>query len=156
MIVRDPFCGMPVDPEKTEFKVEVWGKVYYFCDERCMHGFLEEPRIVYFSMEIGIKNEIPTYSGGLGVLAGDTIRSSADLKIPLVAVTLISRKGYLQQKITDNGEQIESPDIWDPSQFMSLLPTSVTLRIEGRDVKIGTWFYEHQSLTGGVVPIFFL
>ena len=50
--------------------------------------------IAYFSMEVGIASEIPTYSGGLGVLAGDTIRSSADLRIPLVAVTLVSRKGY--------------------------------------------------------------
>jgi YHS domain-containing protein len=100
MTVMDPVCGMPLDPEKSEFKVDVWGRNYYFCSEYCMHNFLEGPRIAYFSMEIGIKSEIPTYSGGLGVLAGDTIRSSADLKIPLVAVTLVNRKGYLRQKIT--------------------------------------------------------
>ena len=56
-------------------------------------AFWQSPRIAYFSMEVGLKNEMPTYSGGLGVLAGDTIRSGADLKIPLVAVTLLSRKG---------------------------------------------------------------
>ncbi len=156
MVVRDPFCGMPVDPEKSKFKVEVWGKVYYFCNERCMHGFLEAPRIAYFSMEIGIKSEIPTYSGGLGVLAGDTIRSSADLKIPLVAVTLVSRKGYLKQRITEKGEQIGSPDEWNPSKFMSLLPSDVRVRIKGRDIGIRAWLYEHQSLTGGVVPVVFL
>uniref|UniRef100_UPI00257E8A9C YHS domain-containing protein n=1 Tax=Candidatus Borrarchaeum sp. TaxID=2846742 RepID=UPI00257E8A9C len=71
----DPVCGMPIDPEITEFKVERWGKTYYFCNEFCLHSFLEDPKIAYFSMEIGIINEIPTYSGGLGVLAGDTIRS---------------------------------------------------------------------------------
>jgi starch phosphorylase len=61
-------------------------------------------------MEIGLKSEIPTYSGGLGALAGDTIRSCADLKIPLVAVTLVNRKGYLKQEITEQGEQLEYPD----------------------------------------------
>ncbi|MCK5593134.1 alpha-glucan family phosphorylase, partial [Candidatus Bathyarchaeota archaeon] len=107
-------------------------------------------------MEIGIKNEIPTYSGGLGVLAGDTIRSSADLKIPLVAVTLISRKGYLKQTITEKGEQLEYSEEWDPSKFMKLLQTTVNVQIQGRPVKISAWFYDHKSPTGGVVPILFL
>jgi len=156
MSTKDPACGMLVDPDKTEFKVERWGKTYHFCNEFCLHSFLEDPKITYFSMEIGIINEIPTYSGGLGVLAGDTIRSSADLKIPLVAVTLISRKGYLKQTITEKGEQLEHSEEWDPSKFMTLLPTSVYVQIQGRPVKIKAWFYEHQSPTGGVVPIFFL
>ena len=59
-----------------------------------------EQKIAYFSMEIGLMNEIPTYSGGLGVLAGDTIKSSADLKLPLVADTLVSKKVYFRQEIT--------------------------------------------------------
>jgi len=156
MIVKDPACGVPVDPEKTEFKAEVRGRLYYFCSEHCMQSFLERANIAYFSMEVGIRSEIPTYSGGLGVLAGDTIRSSADLKIPLVAVTLVSRKGYLRQRITEDGEQVEYPDEWDPSKFMDLMPTVVKVRIGGRDVKVRAWHYEHQSLTGGVVSIIFL
>jgi len=60
-----------------------------------------EPKIAYFSMEIGIQNDIPTYSGGLGVLAGDTIRSSADLKLPMVAVSIISKKGYFRQELDE-------------------------------------------------------
>jgi len=155
-MVRDPVCGMPVDAEKTEFKVDFWGIPYYFCSEYCMHSFLKGPKIAYFSMEIGIKSEIPTYSGGLGVLAGDTIRSAADLKIPLIAVTLISRKGYLRQEITEQGEQLEYPEEWNPSKFMKRLPTAITVKIGGREVKVGTWLYEHQSLTGGVVPVLFL
>jgi starch phosphorylase len=107
-------------------------------------------------MEIGLKNEIPTYSGGLGVLAGDTIRSSADLKLPLVAVTLVSKKGYFRQEITGDGRQIEHPQEWDPSKFMSLLPAEATVRIQHRDVKIKAWLYNVQSITGGVVPIIFL
>ena len=109
-VVKDPTCGVPVDPEKTQFKVERWGKEYYFCSHYCMRSFLEEPRIGYFSMEIAVKSEIPTYSGGLGVLAGDTLRSAADLKIPIAAVTLVSHKGYLKQKITAEGQQLESPE----------------------------------------------
>jgi starch phosphorylase len=107
-------------------------------------------------MEIGLIKDVPTYSGGLGVLAGDTIRSSADLKLPLVAVTLVSKKGYFQQEITKDGWQIEHPQEWDPSKFMKLLPSEVTVRIQNRDVRIKAWLYEVKSLTGGVVPVLFL
>ncbi len=155
-IIKDPVCGVPVDVEKTDFKVEKWGKEYYFCSHYCMRSFLETPRIAYFSMEIALKSEIPTYSGGLGVLAGDTIRSSADLKVPLIAVTLVSRKGYLKQKITFDGRQIELPDEWKPSEYLSLVPHNVVLAIGGKSVKINAWVYDHESLTGAVVPILFL
>ena len=154
--VIDPVCGMPLDPDKTQFKVDVRGKTYYFDSEYCMNTFLEGSKIAYFSMEIGIKSEIPTYSGGLGVLAGDTIRSSADLKIPLVAVTLVSKKGYLKQKITEDGQQLESPDNWNPSDFLAPLDVDVSLRIGGRDVKVKAWLFDQQSLTGGIVPVLFL
>lgn len=104
-MVRDPICGMPIDEKNTDFKMEVRGKTYNFCSEYCKNTFLEGKRIAYFSMEIGLTDDIPTYSGGLGVLAGDTIRSSADLKIPLVAVSLISRKGYLKQRSLETGNR---------------------------------------------------
>ena len=156
MSVKDPVCGVSVDPEKTTFKAEMWGKTYYFCSEYCMRSFLEGSRIAYFSMEIGIKSEIPSYSGGLGVLAGDTIRSSADLKIPLVAVTLASRKGYLKQKITEEGEQLEYPEEWNPADFMELMPARAKVKIDGGDVTIGAWLYNQQSVNGGVVPVLFL
>lgn len=67
--------------------------------------FLREPKIAYFSMEIGLSNDIPTYSGGLGVLAGDTLKSAADLKLPMVGVTLASRKGYFNQDLDADGWQ---------------------------------------------------
>jgi starch phosphorylase len=154
--VIDPVCGMPLDPEKTQFKADVRGRTYYFDSEYCMHSFLEGSKIAYFSMEIGIKSEIPTYSGGLGVLAGDTVRSSADLKIPLVAVTLVSRNGYLKQKITEDGQQLESPDTWNPSDFLAPLDVNVDLKIDGRNVKIRAWLFDQESLTGGIVPVLFL
>jgi glycogen phosphorylase len=147
---------MPLDLEKTVFKTDFLTKQYYFDSEYCMHGFIEGPKVAYFSMEIGINSDVPTYSGGLGVLAGDVIRSSADLRIPLVAVTLVSKKGYLKQKITPDGRQLDYPEEWEPSKFMRLLPATVTVRIGGRDVKVGVWVFDQESLTGGVVPVLFL
>jgi len=113
-------------------------------------------KIAYFSMEIGLSNEIHTYSGGLGVLAGDTIRSSADLNIPLVAVTLISKKGYFRQKLTPEGRQLEHPDPWDPLQFLQPLSEEVMVQIQGRDVRIKAWLYPLKSIRGGEVPVYFL
>jgi len=111
-----------------------------------------EPKIAYFSMEIGVHNDIPTYSGGLGVLAGDTIRSGADLKLPMVAVTLMSRKGYFTQEIDSTGKQIEHAAVWNPADYMKLLPYRATVQIEGKDVQVQTWLYNVKSLTGGSIP----
>ncbi|MCW4017796.1 MAG: YHS domain-containing protein [Candidatus Bathyarchaeota archaeon] len=156
MSVKDPVCGMPLDPAKTQFATNFLSKRYYFDSEYCMNSFIEGAKIAYFSMEIGINTYMPTYSGRLGVLAGDVIRSSADLRIPLVAVTLVSKKGYLRQKITLDGWQMEYPEDWDPSKFMKLLPETATIKIHGQDVKVGVWVYEQESLTGGTIPVLFL
>ncbi len=118
--------------------------------------FTEVQRIAYFSMEIGLNAEIPTYSGGLGVLAGDTIKSAADLKIPMVAVTLLYRKGYFRQRFTTDGWQLESDIDWQPAKHMQLLPTKTLVTIAGRDVKIQAWLYHLKSPTGGELPILFL
>jgi glycogen phosphorylase len=156
MLVKDPVCGMPLDPSKTQFITDFLSKQYYFDSEYCLNSFVEGAKIAYFSMEIGINNNMPTYSGGLGVLAGDVIRSSADLRIPLVALTLLSKKGYLKQKITLDGRQLEYPEEWEPAGFMKLLPETATVKIAGRNVKIGVWVYEQESLTGGTIPVLFL
>ncbi len=121
-----------------------------------LNEFIVESMIAYFSMEIGVKNDIPTYSGGLGILAGDTIKSAADLNLPLVAVTLITHKGYFTQEIDANGWQKEKPVIWDPAHDMTLLPQKAKVQIEGRDVYIQSWLYTVVSPTGGKVPILFL
>ncbi|MCX7912960.1 MAG: alpha-glucan family phosphorylase [Thermodesulfovibrionales bacterium] len=121
-----------------------------------LEPFTKEQKIAYFSMEIGIRSEIPTYSGGLGVLAGDTIKSAADLRLPLVAVTLLSKKGYFRQDIDIFGRQIELPDEWDIEKYLSPIKEKVTVRIDGRDVLIGCWVYIVESATGGNVPILFL
>ncbi len=118
--------------------------------------YTQDERIAYFSMEIGLKAEIPTYSGGLGVLAGDTIKSAADLKIPMVAVTLLYRKGYFKQKFNQDGWQLESDIDWRPEKYMQLLPTKSLVTIAQRDVKIQAWLYRMKSPTGGELPILFL
>jgi starch phosphorylase len=107
-------------------------------------------------MEIGISSSMPTYSGGLGVLAGDIVKSSADLRLQMVAITLASRKGYFRQKLTPQGDQLEFPDEWEPAKTLTLMPKKVSVNIEGRRVKVQAWLYEYQSITGGMVPILFL
>ena len=116
-----------------------------------------EPKIAYFSMEIGFRNDIPTYSGGLGVLAGDTIKSAADLNLPVVAVTLIHRKGFFRQVIDEQGRQSEAPEEWNPENHLTLLPQKVRLKMEGRDVYVQAWIYNITGLSSKwSVPIFFL
>jgi starch phosphorylase len=121
-----------------------------------LKNYTNEPKIAYFSMEIGLRDDIPTYSGGLGVLAGDTVKSSADLNLPFVAVTLISRKGYFQQELDSKGRQIEKPAIWDPSKIMELAPDKVSVKIEGKEVYIQAWIYLVESPRGGSVPVIYL
>jgi len=121
-----------------------------------LHEFTAEPMISYFSMEIGVKNDIPTYSGGLGILAGDTIKSAADMRLPIVAVTLFTKKGYFKQELDVYGRQTELPDEWDQNKFMILLNERVSVHIESRDVKIAPWLYVVKSATGGNIPVIFL
>jgi len=113
-------------------------------------------KIAYFTMEIGLRPGIPTYSGGLGVLAGDTIKSAADLGLPVVAVTLLSRDGYFTQELTEDGTQIEHPVKWEPADLLEKLPDQVMVKIQGRDVRVGVWLYQVQSQTGSTVPVYFL
>lgn len=124
--------------------------------EALIEEITKEPKIAYFSMEIGLTKDIPTYSGGLGVLAGDTIKSAADLRLPLVAVTLLTKKGYFRQILDERGRQLEEPEEWDPSRFMIPLPQRITVEIERRTVYVQAWLYEVRSLTGGFIPVFFL
>ena len=154
-MIRDPVCGLPLTEAKEEFKAVVRGKTYYFCGEYCKRSFLRGKKIAYFSMEIGLDAAIHTYSGGLGVLAGDVIKSSADLRIPLVGVTLVSKKGYLKQEIK-TGKQVDHPDDWVSSNLMTELPNQVELKIQGRTVKVKAWLYDYRSPSGGLVSVLFL
>lgn len=118
--------------------------------------FTRSERIAYFTMEIGLRPEIHTYSGGLGMLAGDTVRSAADLELPLVTVSLASRQGYFRQVIDAGGVQSEEPDPWDPSEWARPLQAKVVVPIEGRDVWVGGWFHVVESPIGGRQPVILL
>jgi len=118
--------------------------------------FVNRPRIAYFSMEIALAADIPTYTGGLGVLAGDTLRSAADLQIPLIGVTLASRKGYFRQEIDAEGRQIEHPDDWEPAQRCRPLQAKVAVTIEGREVWVRAWLYMLESHLERRLPVILL
>jgi starch phosphorylase len=118
--------------------------------------FLYHRSIAYFSMEIGLRSEIPTYSGGLGVLAGDTLRSAADLELPLVGVTLISHQGYFHQILDGEGHQSEVPESWDPVQWCTPLRAKISVPIEGRDVWVQAWLHNLEGGSGYLVPVLLL
>lgn len=111
--------------------------------------------VAYFTMEVALSQEIPTFAGGLGVLAADLMRSCADLAVPSVCVTMCWQHGYMHQEIDHDGTQRYSDVAWNPSQFMKLLPSRIHITIEGRDVSVGAWHYDLQG-TGSAVPILFL
>ncbi len=113
-------------------------------------------RIAYFSMEIALADDIPTYSGGLGVLAGDTLKSAAELNVPIVAVILLHRYGYFRQRLTAQGHQEEQPQQWAPESNLEPLTASVEMRIEQRPVTIQAWRYWVGGATGTAVPVILL
>ena len=118
--------------------------------------YLEQTRIAYFSMEIALRSEMRTYSGGLGVLAGDAVRSAADLQLPMVFVTLASRQGYIGQEIDPKGWQIDHADPWEPEDWATPLPSVMAATIEGRNVWIRPWLYEWTSARGHKIPVILL
>jgi starch phosphorylase len=112
--------------------------------------------IAYFSMEIALENAMPSYSGGLGVLAGDTIRAAADLRLPMVAVSLLYRKGYFTQRLAEDGSQTEEPVEWRAEDFLTEEPARASVTIEGRRVELRCWRYSAKGVRGFEVPIYFL
>ena len=173
-MVKDLVCSMMVN-EDTSLTMVYQGKALYFCSEICRHAFLENPesfvdrpgsslsalgeisrRIAYFSLEVGVDTDMPIYSGGLGVLAGDTLKSCADLKIPTVGVSLLYAHGYFDQKLDEWGHQQELPVAWDPSRFARLLPVTIQVPIEDRIVIVQAWQYDIVGSTGFTVPLILL
>ncbi len=118
--------------------------------------FLGGTRIAYFSMEMALHADMHTYSGGLGVLAGDTARSCADLELPVVFVTLITRLGYLRQEIDANGWQIDHPDPWRPEAYATPLRAKVAVLIGDREVWVRPWLHVLASPLGHAVPVLLL
>jgi len=128
-------------------------RCYYF-------GMVNERRvsekIAYFSMEIALDPAIPSYGGGLGILAGDMLRSAADLELPIIAVTLVHRKGYFRQHLDPDGNQTEEPDPWIPEAVLQPVEGTFTVNIENRDVHVRAWRYNLHGMSGFVVPVYLL
>jgi starch phosphorylase len=114
---------------------------------------LASAKVAYFSMEIHVEDDIPTYGGGLGVLAGDTVRAAADLGVPIVAVTLAHRQGYVRQQLDAHGNQLEGPSSWLPERRLRELPVRVSVAIEGRTVTLRAFCAEVRGVTGKCVSV---
>lgn len=122
-----------------------------------LKNLTNEPKIAYFTMEIGLHEKIPTYSGGLGILAGDATKSAADLEVPFIAVTLLNHKGYFTQELTKDGQQSEHPVKWNPKKYLTPLPFMTEVHIHGRRVLIKPWLYTVKSTSGAAkVHVIFL
>jgi starch phosphorylase len=112
--------------------------------------------IAHFSMEVGLDSAMPTYSGGLGVLAGDTLRAAADLGLPMIGVTLLHRKGYFRQTLDRDGNQTESPVDWDYEEALEPMVPRAFVPIAGRAVAVRAWRYVVRGVFGHTVPVYFL
>src|SRR5271154_1533965 len=112
--------------------------------------------VAYFSMEIALENAMPSYSGGLGVLAGDTIRAAADIRLPMVAISLLYRKGYFRQRLAEDGMQTEEPVEWNVEKFLKEESARVKVTLENRPVELRAWRYVAKGVRGYEVPIYFL
>ena len=169
----DPVCGMPVAEDRAVV-LEYGTEHVWFCSEFCRQQYVRHPRaygaeltrapqamqwpsrrVAYFSMEVALSNEIPTYSGGLGVLAGDTLRSCADLEVPVVGVSLVHRRGYFRQEIRDDW-QVEHDATWAPERQLQQLEQRVNVTIEGRKIYVRAWRYDLVGSSGYTVPVLLL
>ncbi len=157
---RDPVCGMVVSPD-TDLTLLCEGHTIGFCSEYCREKFQKNPRrylagathveddmresrrVAYFTMEVALDPGIPSYSGGLGVLAGDMLRACADLHVPLVGVSMLWRRGYFEQVLDQDGRQHERPvQHFDPARLLHRLAQRVQVLINGRIVRICAWQYD--------------
>lgn len=120
------------------------------------HGTVHQPRVAYFSMEIALEAAIPTYSGGLGVLAGDTLRSAADLGMSMVAVSLVHRAGYLAQRLDAAGHQSEASASWSPEGVLTEMRERATIELDGRPLHLRAWRYDIRGASGDEVGVYLL
>ncbi|HNX74982.1 MAG TPA: alpha-glucan family phosphorylase [Candidatus Rifleibacterium sp.] len=121
-------------------------------------GFMDKPVVAYYSAEFGLTESVRLYSGGLGMLAGDHLKSASDLGIPLVAVGLMYRVGYFQQKLNAGGYQQE---VYPENDFhnMPVVPINdengnhmkITVQLPGRTLFCLLW-----KLQVGRVPLYLL
>lgn len=115
-----------------------------------------ERLIAYFSMEIALELEMPTYCGGLGILAGDTLRAAADSQLPVAAISLLHRKGYFCQRLDTDGTQTEQSCEWEIENLLKELTPRASVVISGRTIYLRAWQYDVKGAKGGSVPVYLL
>lgn len=149
IIHRSGFCRLPGGPKvvRQARAAEIWTLRSVLMTESC---------VAYFSMEVGLESSMPTYSGGLGVLAGDTLRAAADFSLPLVAISLVHRKGYFVQSLDGDGNQREFSDPWTPEDRLEEMETRIAVTVEGRTVSVRAWRYSIRGFSGFEVPVYLL
>ena len=112
--------------------------------------------ICYFSAEIGLSSSIPTYSGGLGVLAGDYIKASADLNLPVIGITLLYRHGQGIQRINRDGVQKERWNNFNPDGILKKEDAEIKLKLDGKEIIIEIWSKTVNGVRGHKGKVFFL
>jgi starch phosphorylase len=117
---------------------------------------ISERKIAYFSMEIALAKALPTYSGGLGMLAGDSLRSAADTGVSLVAVSLVHRRGYFEQHLDAFGQQTESDVVWSPETTLPSANQTLSIMMQGREITLQAWRFDVVGVTGHIIPVFLL
>ncbi len=140
-LARDPAFKEQLDRHVEDHRTRA-ADPSWFSD---VHG-AEPMTVAYFSMEFGLSEALPIYSGGLGILAGDHLKTASDLGVPVVGIGLLYQQGYFRQVIDATGTQQEYYTYNDPSQ-LPILPTRDSdgewLRVEldfpGRRVRFRVW-----------------
>ena len=117
---------------------------------------ISDRKIAYFSMEIALAKTLPTYSGGLGILAGDSLRSAADTGVSMVAVSLVHRRGYFEQHLDAFGQQTESDVVWSPETTLPLADQTLSIMMQGRGITLQAWRFDVVGVTGHIIPVFLL
>jgi starch phosphorylase len=102
------------------------------------------PKIAYICMEFGLSDDVKLYTGGLGILAGDTMKSFADLGLPVVGVGILYKNGYLDQTLDYMDGQITTPQKWDYTKILNLIGKT-TIPLANEIVKVNIWEYIYTS-----------
>ena len=116
----------------------------------------EHLKIAYFSAEIGFTPNVPTYSGGLGILAGDHIKAAADNGLSLCGISLLYKEGYLKQKLDAEGNQTEDYPRFHPQPILRPVNINIAIPLRNRAIKLKVWVFNHIGITNHTVPIYFL
>ncbi len=133
-----------------------WPTAHHSSEAPQTTDLLSSRTIAYFSMEIALDPALPTYSGGLGVLAGDTLRSAADTAAPMVAVSLAHRRGYFRQHLDSTGQQTETDVPWSPETTLPAAGEVISLTMQNRQVLVQAWRYDVVGVSGHIIPVLLL